>query len=141
MSRIVTLTNMLFARGGRLGDLGSGFRGRRAQFDTNDLITGLAILTLLVLAGWAVRYIQTRQDGGAKKSRPLALFLELCRAHRLRFSDRWLLWRLARADRLRNPARLFLEPERFDPAGLPAILRLRARQLARIREKLFSETP
>ena len=48
-------------------------------------------------------------------SSPNRLFLSLCRAHRIAWSDRWLLWRLAASQRLEDPVRVFLEPERLDP--------------------------
>ena len=139
MNHAAILANLLLARAGRLSHMGSGFRGRRARLETSDVLVGLAIIAGVSAVVWLLWYVNLRQQGGGKRSRPLMLFLELCRAHGLRFSERWLLWRLARAVRLRDPARLFLEPERFDTAGLPAVLRLRAAQLTRLRERLFPE--
>jgi len=67
------------------------------------------------------------------------LFTELCRAHKLNWRQRWLLWRLARIEQLSHPARLFLEPEWYAAAGLPRELRHNAAQLNAIRARLFAD--
>ncbi len=139
MNHAIALANLLLARAARLHDMGSGFRGRQAQWQTSDVFFGLAVAAGVAAVVWALWYVNLRQQGGGQRSRPLGLFFELCRAHGLRFTDRWLLWRLARAEGLRDPARLFLESERFESADLPAVLRLRAGQLERLRQRLFPE--
>jgi len=70
-------------------------------------------------------------------SSPNRLFLSLCRAHGIAWSDRWLLWRLAASQRLKDPARLFLEPERLDPDLARPLSRRRAARLERLRLQLF----
>ncbi len=72
-------------------------------------------------------------------SSPNRLFLSLCRAHRIAWSDRWLLWRLAASQRLEDPARVFLEPERLDPDAAGPFSARRAARLERLQRKLFDE--
>ena len=72
---------------------------------------------------------------------PSGLFSALCRVHKLKWSDRWLLWHLAGYYRMADPSRVFVEPERFDPQGLPPHLAGRAARLAELRENLFYEPP
>jgi hypothetical protein len=67
----------------------------------------------------------------------MMLFLSLCRAHRLRWAEWWLLWRVARDQKVKDPARLFLEPRWLDSARLRPVLRLRAARLESIRRRLF----
>lgn len=68
---------------------------------------------------------------------PNGLFVGLCRRHRLRWSDCWLLWHVAQYYRMADPARIFVEPEHFEPAGLPPRLVGRAARLAELRDRLF----
>jgi hypothetical protein len=130
---------ILLAQRGRLEDLARGFRGRRTRIETDDVITGLMVLGVIALAVWILSYVTKVREPGRSYTSPSRLFLSLCRAHRLRWSERWLLWRLARAQRLRDPGRLFLEPERFEAAHLGPALRQRADQLAQLRDRLFAE--
>ncbi len=123
----------------RFEGIRSGFRGRR--FDMDDVMLGLLILACGVLVLWALSYLMKFQEKQGAFSSPTMLFWSLCQAHALRWSDRWLLWRVARAARLRDPARLFLEPERFEPSKLRPALRLHAARLGRLAEMLFVDPP
>ncbi len=93
---------------------------------------GAASLLFWGLAHWMER------RHGFFANRPLGLFISLSRAHALSWSDRWLLWQLARSHRLRAPARLFLEPERFDASRLPPAMRRHAARLEGLQERLFA---
>ncbi len=130
---------MLLAARGRLDHLSNGFRGRRVRLDTNDLVFGLAILGGVAIAIWVLSLFMAKQEKRAPCNKPLMLFWELCKAHGLKLSDRWLLWRLARRYRLRDPARLFLEPERFKTDRLGATWKPHAEPLHKISEKLFAD--
>ena len=72
----------------------------------------------LVAVAWARAHWAGPSPHGLTPSSPNRLFRGLCRAHGLAWADRRLLLRLARFQELDNPGRLFLEPERFDPAAL-----------------------
>jgi len=141
MQGAVNSIRSLLAQTNRFSDMGRGFRGRRAQFDAGDLLVGLLVLGAVAAVLWLLWYLNSRHEGLRRRNGPLRLFHQLCGAHRLRWSERWLLWRLARAGRLRDPARLFLEPQRFDPKQLPGSLRGRANLFGRIRDRLFPELP
>ena len=108
-----------------------------SQIDLADLwlavaaFGGLALL-LLVLA----KLFPAKEKARAINS-PLRLFWSLCRAHRLRLSQRWLLWRIAREYELKDPALLFVEPELFDVDMLDAGLAGRAAAIKSLHERLF----
>jgi hypothetical protein len=89
----------------------------------------------LVLLSWLLHWRRQHHFS------PRELFLRLCRAHRLRWIEYWWLWQLARHQNLEDPGRLFLEPERFDAARIPAKLHPQMRQLHGLRERLFRVPP
>ncbi|MHC4399693.1 MAG: hypothetical protein ACYTG0_08440 [Planctomycetota bacterium] len=121
-----------------LDNISKEFQGRDARVESGYLVTGLVVLVGIVVAVWFLAKLWERYEGCAPQNSPRKLFFSLCRAHRLRWSEWWLLWRVARDQKLDSPARLFLEPERLDPASLSPFLRLRAPQLAAIRSRLFA---
>jgi hypothetical protein len=128
---------ILLAQQGRLEGLSSGFRGRRARFDTGDIVTAVLIVVGIAVGLGILSYVLRLQERRRGYTSPLRLFLSLCRAHRLPWSARWLLWRVSRAQQLRDPARLFLEPERLEAAQLVRKFKTRQTQLSQIRERLF----
>lgn len=129
---------LLFAQQSPLDNFAREFQGRQTRINSGYLTTGLVVLVAMVLAVWLLSVVLDRYGGRRPMDSSLALFLALCKAHRLRWSEWWLLWRVAREQQLRDPARLFLEPTRLDPANLGPIFRLRSGQLEAIRERLFA---
>lgn len=132
------ISGLLLANRTRIEQLSAGFRANQENATPQDLLVGLTVLVgtaaaLLLL----LRILDRCQRGHRHVNRPLRLFLTLCKAHELTWPERWLLWRVARAQRLRDPGRLFLEPERLDPTNLSPSLRLHGHQLRQIRERLF----
>ena len=105
------------------------------------MMTGLLILAGVAALVWLLSRFLAYQDRRQAYNSPLRLFLALCKAQRLRWSDRWLLWRLARARRLKDPGRLFLEPQWFEASGLSRRWLVHAARLARLRDRLFAEAP
>jgi hypothetical protein len=129
---------LLFADRSRFGNLGEAFRSHGDAVDRTEVMWGLVFLTALVVMLWLVsRWLKRRQRAQPYNS-PRRLFFGLCRAHGLRWSDRWLLWRVAKWQRLKDPGRLFLEPQRFEEANLGP-LRASAPRLKAIRQRLFIE--
>lgn len=130
----------LLARTHDLRSMSEGFRsvgiGDKA-FETM-LVTGglLAVCLTLIFIG---RYFRRFERLKSYNNLP-ELFRELCRVHRLDWSSRRLLKRLAAEWEMTSPALLFVEPERFNVARLPADWQQDANQLERIRQQLF-ETP
>ncbi len=128
---------ILLAQENRLDSMSRRFRSHRTRIDGGDVVIGLLVLAGIVAVVWLLSYVMKLQDKGRGFSSPFGLFLNLCKAHGLPWRQRWLLWRLARSQRLRDPARLFLEQERYEPAHLPPSLRTRAAELKRLSERLF----
>ena len=122
----------------RLEYLTRGFRERPTQVDFSQVMLGVAVLIAFVVMLWILsRWVDYRKARGPSNSR-LGLFFSLCRAHELKWSEWLLLWRVSRRHRLRDPARVFIEPERLDPAGLGRRFRSRKPQLEKLSNQLYS---
>jgi len=134
---------LLLAQRSPLEDMTTYFRGPRVQLGPRDALVLLLGLVGLILLLWLLSVLMNWQERGYRRPSPARLFLHLSRAHRLTWHDTWLLWRLARLQRLSDPARLFLEPDRFERRHLVGSLRHSVSQLEKLREKLFAdlETP
>jgi hypothetical protein len=132
------LTNhVLMAQANPFKGLSGGFKPGENQQGVGSVIVVLAvILAFLVILGFLARFADRRHKRAPSNS-PLLLFIALCRAHRLSWSDRLLLWRVARWHRLKHPGRLFLEPDRLDPANLGPDLRRKGHRLQAIQDRLF----
>jgi hypothetical protein len=129
----------LLAEQDRMQDLYRAFRTAKTKDTIDDVIFGMLIfagIAAVMIIFSSIIHYRRRRRGLAS---PLGLFLNLCRAHKLQLKEYWLLWRLARLERLTDPARLFLEPEWYISSNLPEALRLRAPQLQSIRNRLFAE--
>lgn len=129
---------VLLAQKDPLEDIAREFRGRETRVESGYLIMGLLILVGIVVGIWVLAKVLERYEKRRPMNSSLMLFLGLCKAHRLRWTQRWLLWRVARDQQLKDPARLFMEPERLDPSNLRGVLRLRGPQLEAIRSRLFA---
>jgi len=127
----------LLARTRDLRSMSEGFRS--VGFDDKaweTLIVGgiiLAISLTLILIG---RHFRRFERMKSYNNTP-ELFRELCRLHRLDWSSRRLLKRLAAEWEMTSPALLFIEPERFNAARLPADWQEQSAQLERLRHQLF----
>jgi len=128
----------LLGQQSRLDDLTSVFRNRPSQVDTEYVVTGLVILSAIVLGMWILSQILARQERHKSYDNAWMLFFSLCKAHGLSWPERWLLWRVARHQRLRDPARLFLEPWRLADEHLSPALRLKQARLRALGQRLFA---
>lgn len=130
----------LLARTHDLRSMSEGFRsvGIEDKAVETMLVTGGLVVLCLTLV-FIERYFRRFERLKSYDSRP-ELFRELCRVHRLDWSSRRLLRRLAAEWEMTSPALLFVEPERFNAARLPPDWQPSANQLERIRQRLF-ETP
>ena len=133
----LAIGSLLLANRSRLENLSREFQQGLSADGCKQLILFLTVLAAASLLFWGLAHWMERGHG-LVANRPLGLFLSLSKAHGLGWSDRWLLWQLARSHRLRAPARLFLEPERFEASRLPLALRRHAAQLAGLQERLFA---
>jgi hypothetical protein len=94
---------ILFAQRSRGESFREGFRSRGTTGQV-DVLLGLLIVATLVAGMWAIsRLARLRRRRG--ENSPWRLFWALCKAHGLNWSDSWLLRRVARSQRLRDPAR------------------------------------
>lgn len=129
----------LFAEDERMHDLFRSLRAIRAKEGMNDAVMGLLVLAGIITVMLIVSIIIDVKHRTRGYFSPKGLFWSLCRAHQLKLSERWLLWRLARLDNMTDPARLFLEPEWYASSNLPAALSQYGQQLKIIRNRLFGE--
>ncbi len=132
-------SSLLWGQVQRATSMGSRFRGESAQFGMQQVLNGLMLLGVIALAIWGLSLLLNRQDRTRRHLSHRALFRSLANAHALNFAQKRLLKELARAHRLAQPARLFLEPERFDAARLTQSLARRQGQLDTLRSKLFGD--
>jgi len=104
---------------------------------TRLMLIAVGFVAVLFLVGALCCFSESRRRHAAFHS-PRRLFFALVKAHRLSILDAWLLWRAACACHLEDPARLFLEPERFDPQALPRRLARHSGRLASLKNRLFA---
>jgi hypothetical protein len=118
-------------------DFGRSFREAEANFHWSNAALVVACIVAIGLAfSLAVRYLTWRE--GRRYRHPHQLFAELCRAHGLDRASRKRLQRLASAHKLADPARIFLEPERFETTQLGASFNDDRAALEALRDLIFS---
>jgi hypothetical protein len=120
----------------RGASLSESFRSH-AGMGRDDVLLGLLMAVALLAGLWAA----TRLLGMRRRRRgyhnPWQLFRALAKAHRLRWSDRSLLARLARQQNVRDPARLFLEAQLWDEQALGPAFALEFARLRTLRKQIF----
>lgn len=111
----------------------------KTNIGENNIVYGLfilaGILVVLVILSLVLN-LRHRRYGSAS---PWGLFWSLCCAHKLKWSECWLLWKLARSQKLSDPAILFVEPERFASSRLTSELRPSVEKLRTIRDRIFAQ--
>jgi hypothetical protein len=124
------------AEASRSASLSESFRSH-AGMGRDDVLLGLLMAVALVAGLWAA----TRLLGMRRRRRgyhnPWKLFRALAKAHRLRWSDRRLLARVARQQNIRDPARLFLEVQLWDEQALGPAFALEIVRLRTLRMQIF----
>jgi len=131
---LAALAQALPAQETRWESLSRGFRSQ--PVDQRQLLWFLAAMGLLIGLLALLAHVVNNQSSRGYCG-PRRLFWSLCRAHKLSISDRWAMWLVARTRGLRDPARLFLEPELLDPAQLPPRFRVQAARFDALRKRLF----
>ena len=123
---------------GRLANLGDRFRNGGGNFDWLTMLIVVVVMAIAIAVVWLVsQHLNKRETGGYHNHR--SLYRELCRAHQLGWRDRRLLALLAHKQGVVVPARLFVEPERFEPPRLEGLKESQQTRLAGLREYLFGE--
>jgi hypothetical protein len=132
--------SQLIARTQDLRKMSEGFRsvGYSDKAWETMIVAGviIAICVTLFLIG---RYFR-RFERLKSYDSPPELFRELCRVHKLDWSTRRLLKRLAAEWEMTSPALLFIEPERFNVSRLPMEWHEETTRLEQLREQLFAPT-
>lgn len=132
------LVGVTATRPDRLEHLFVQFRQRSDRVDAQYVLAGLAVLVAVLVGFWVLSRLVSRDERRQAYDSAGRLFLALCKAHRLAWSERWLLWRVARFHGLRDPARLFLEPALLEAQGLSRGLAAKAARLRAVRARVFS---
>ena len=110
------LASILLAEHNRGDAFREGFR-TRGTAGHDDVLLSLLIVTALLAGMWAMSRLVGMRQRRVYNS-PWKLFRALCKAHHLKWSEIWLLWRVARSQHLRDPGRLFLEGELWEEKRL-----------------------
>lgn len=118
--------------------MGSELRRRTTEGTGDDLALLAIVATVVPLFVVALYVLVKLQEKHENLKSPKALFRELCRAHGLDRASRNLLAQLALRHDLTDPARLFLEPERFDMARLGPGWQDKVGLLDSLRARLFA---
>jgi hypothetical protein len=119
--------------------LGDRFRGGYADFSLGKIVATVAVVALFGIGVYLLRRYAHERPHSASFNSPPELFRELCRAHRLDFSQRRLLKRLAAAWDLASPAFLFVEPNYFETTKLPAEWEHDTLRVEKLRARLFAK--
>ena len=130
----------LLAENGQLSKIASGLRNDSGWIkpQVNDWLLPLSIVACAGFAVWLLLRCAKRLQRWLLNNTG-RLFGQLCRAHRLDWTQRRLLRRLANSHGMDHSVRLFLEPDRFTSAALKTELQPFRDQIDRLRRKLFSE--
>ncbi len=133
---LASLAAPLLAQSASWQDMGRRFREGGSTLDSTELLVLVAFLVGLFALLWLISRFLLR-DQRQPYHNSAGLFRQLCRAHRLSWRRRSLLWKLARAHELAEPAAIFLAAERFTTAHLPPKLGKRGAEIASLHAKLF----
>ena len=130
---VVLLANLTRSEG-----LAHAFRARRDWIVAGDIIIGIFIIAGVLAVIWGLYRFFAYRGRERPCDKPIRLFRSLCSVHSLGFTDTWLLWRVTRYQKLRDPARIFLEPERLNPVNLGKRFRRNTAVLRGIRARIFA---
>ncbi len=130
------ISYIVFAQHSRGESFREGFRSRGTT-GHDDVLLGLLIVATLVAGMWAISRLVSLRRQRRGYSSPWRLFWALCEAHRLNWSDSWLLRRVARDQGLRDPGRLFLEEERWEENALGPRFAAEYPRLKALRNEVF----
>lgn len=138
MNNIDCSVQMLIAQASRLQTMSKGVRRRSSSFDTTEVLIGFAVVAGVVLGLSILYMIMNRGERNRRSNSPKGLFRSLCRAHELDRASRRVLGQMAKHQRLAQPARIFLEEERFDKVNLNLALRSQMELIDELRGKIFA---
>jgi hypothetical protein len=117
-------------------DVWGRFDHQRPGIGTSELCV-IAFVVVMLAGSLAWQILKRRYQREFLYDSAAKLFSELCRAHQLDRASRRLLKQLAAARGLKNLTELFVEPNNFDAATLPPVLKSSAASLRQLRHRLF----
>jgi hypothetical protein len=132
-------TLILVAESDRSRHVMQAFRAITIDEPLNAAWLGLMIFSASLALMALIAIFVHRQWRRRMASSPRGLFGELCRAHRLKWPQRRLLWRLAQSQKLADPAAMFLTPACFEIGRLTVEMRPHAEELRSLCARLFAE--
>lgn len=131
-----TTTTIDLLAQGRVASLGDRFQNGGGELDWMTMFFVVVVLAFAIMVVWMLaRHLSLKESGSYNNHR--SLFHELCRAHRLSWADRRLLLVVALQQEVAVPARLFVEPERFEPERLEGLQERQRLGVAKLHEILF----
>lgn len=131
------LPMLLAAEGESMLQHGDRFQSENAMLGPLSVgAAALAAVTLVTL----IWLISKARDNGQQQeiNHPWKLLRELSQAHRLSAAQERLLHRMIRHYQIEPPARLFLEPERFQAAAADAAFAREQRVIQGLKNRLFN---
>jgi hypothetical protein len=128
--------SVIFAEANRGASLSESFRSH-AGMGRDDVLLGLLMAVTLVAGLWATTRLLGLRRRRRRYHNPGQLFRALAKAHRLTWSDRMLLSRVARQQKIGDPARLFLELQLWDEQALGPAFALEFVRLRTLRKQIF----
>jgi len=108
------------------------------QAATEQMLVWLIVAGVVIAAICGCLVVTNKFAQRRRTNSHAGLFAGLCQYHNLDRPRRALLQAMAKAHRLRYPARVFLDPTLFELKRLPPALRPRKNEILALRQKLFS---
>jgi len=130
------MSTYLIAWQGSIENMSSHFRDGAARPGLLPVAILVVVLLILGVAVWLFsRWMNQRHQGGYNS--PRAMFNELCGAHDLDYNSRRVLKRLAKFHGFSQPARIFLEPGRFDSHNVSTAINEDPEFIEKLRDDIF----
>ena len=107
------------------------------QADVGAMVLWLGVAAAVIGAVSVGAYYAHRAALRRRLNSHPALFHALCRVHQLNRGERTLLWQVVRAQNRAYPGQVFTEPGWGAGQRLPAELRAKAAEVAKLHNKLF----
>lgn len=131
------LSNLLLADVPAYQHMGDRLYRGHGRINLVDMWPALLVIVLVAIVTAIVFAIRKRNDMTKHCNDPNKLFRELSQAHGLDHGSQSLLWKLAKALQLAQPAEVFLQPAYFQADRIPPELRGSESELDTLHRRLF----
>lgn len=133
------LTQIILLGRGNFFEGSKSFTQRHSQLSIAELALGVLVFASFVALLILLFKFFSPPEKPRGVNSPLRLFWDLCKAHELKLSQRWLLWKISREHELKDPALLFVEPELFDPDMIGKTFAEKTDEIESLHERLFGD--